>query len=218
MWWPPSPTSWLARIASRAVKRAFDVVVAGSLIVITSPLWLIARLLLKRDSPGPVFYAARRVGRHGEPFTMYKFRTMVAGAAGPPVTASDDPRITRTGRWLRSTKLDELPQLLNVVRGEMSLVGPRPEEPRYVERYSAEQRRVLSVRPGVTSSASVEFRHEERLLTGMGADLEEHYLNVVLPAKLKLELDYLDHRSFGDDLGVLFATVKAVFRRRRSGG
>jgi lipopolysaccharide/colanic/teichoic acid biosynthesis glycosyltransferase len=195
------------------VKRAFDVVVAGTLIVITSPLWLIARLLLKHDSPGPVFYAARRVGRYGMPFTMYKFRTMVSDAAGPPVTASDDPRITRAGRWLRSAKLDELPQLLNVVRGEMSLVGPRPEEPRYVDRYTLEQRRVLSVRPGLTSPATIEFRDEEQLLRGMGADLEDHYLNVVLPAKLKLELEYLDNRSFRGDLGVLFGTVKAVFRR-----
>jgi lipopolysaccharide/colanic/teichoic acid biosynthesis glycosyltransferase len=195
------------------VKRACDLVVAGCLIVVTSPLWLIARLLLKHDSPGPVFYAARRVGRNGVPFTMYKFRTMVTDAAGPPVTASDDPRITRAGRWLRSAKLDELPQLLNVVRGEMSLVGPRPEEPRYVEGYTVEQRRVLSVRPGLTSPATVEFRDEERMLTGMGADLEDHYLNVVLPAKLKLELDYLDGRSFRRDLGILFATVKAVFRR-----
>ena len=194
------------------MKRAFDLVVAGSLIVITSPLWLVARILLRRDSPGPVFYAARRVGRNGVPFTMYKFRTMVTDAAGPPVTASDDPRITRTGRWLRSAKLDELPQLLNVVRGEMSLVGPRPEEPRYVEGYTVEQRRVLSVRPGLTSPATIEFRDEERRLTGMGADIENYYLNVVLPAKLKLELEYLDGRTFRGDLGILLGTVKAVFR------
>lgn len=193
------------------LKRLFDVVVAGFLIVVTSPIWLIARVLVRLDSPGPVFYAATRAGRNGAPFTMYKFRTMVVSREGTAITAADDPRITRSGRWLRKAKVDELPQLVNVVRGEMSLVGPRPEEPRFVAGYTEEQRRVLSVRPGITSPASVRYRNEERLLTGMGSDLEGHYAAEVLPAKLKLEIEYLDGRSFWRDLGVLAATVGAVF-------
>jgi lipopolysaccharide/colanic/teichoic acid biosynthesis glycosyltransferase len=195
------------------LKRIFDIVAAAAVLAVTSPLWLVARIVVKRDSPGPVVYRALRIGRNGVPFTMYKFRTMVDDPLGVAVTAGGDPRVTRSGRWLRAAKIDELPQLVNVVRGEMSLVGPRPEAPEYVQTYTDEQRRVLAVRPGITSIATVRFRDEERLLSGLGDELEDHYLSVVLPAKLKLELDYLDNRTFWSDFGVLIDTVVAIFRR-----
>lgn len=179
----------------------------------TSPLWLVAPLLIKLDSKGPVLYAATRIGRGGEPFKMYKFRTMVVDVAGPPVTAQDDPRITRVGRWLRMAKLDELPQLINVLRGDMSIVGPRPEVPEYVRQYTQEQRRILDFRPGITSPATVAHRGEATLLMGLGPGLEAHYLTTVLPAKLKIDIDYFERRTLRSDLGILLATARAVLSR-----
>jgi lipopolysaccharide/colanic/teichoic acid biosynthesis glycosyltransferase len=164
------------------------------------------------DSPGPVFHRGVRVGKDGVHFRLYKFRSMRvdAGGNGPAITAAGDPRITRSGAFLRRTKLDELPQLLNVLRGEMSLVGPRPEDPRYVALYTAEQRRVLRVRPGITGAASVAYRREENLLTG--PDWEQVYCNQVLPAKLAIDLAWLDRRTLAGDLLLLLRTVAAVLR------
>ncbi|HWC12954.1 MAG TPA: sugar transferase, partial [Acidimicrobiales bacterium] len=155
-------------------------------------------------------------GRAGRPFVLHKFRTMVADASGrgPAVTRGGDPRVTRVGAFLRRWKLDELPNLLDVLRGEMSLVGPRPEDPRYVAHYTAEQRRVLSVRPGITSPATYRFRHEEALLHDAD-DLERTYVDAVLPEKLRLDLEYVGHRSLLGDAQVLAETVVAVFRRGR---
>ena len=194
------------------IQRTIDLVAAALGLVALSPLFLVIAVTIKLTSPGPVLHRAQRVGKDGAPFTLFKFRSMRAGAAGagPGITRSGDDRITGVGRWLRRSKIDELPQLLNVFRGEMSLVGPRPEDPRYVALYSPEQRRVLSARPGITSAASVQYRHEEALLTG--DDWEKQYVNEVMPAKLRIDLDYLNRRTTISDMGVLWQTVLALFR------
>jgi lipopolysaccharide/colanic/teichoic acid biosynthesis glycosyltransferase len=194
------------------IQRTIDLVAATLGLIVLSPLFLVIAAMIKLTSPGPVFHRANRVGKDGVPFTLLKFRSMRAGAAaaGPGITRSGDDRITGVGRWLRRSKIDELPQLLNVLRGEMSLVGPRPEDPRYVALYSSEQRRVLSVRPGITSAASVQYRHEESMLAG--ADWEKQYVNEVMPAKLRIDLDYLNRRTTISDMGVLWQTFLALFR------
>lgn len=160
----------------------------------------------------PLFYRARRVGRGGEPFHVLKFRTMRVAAAqvGPPITLKDDDRVTRSGRFLRKCKLDELPQLINVLRGEMGLVGPRPEDPRYVELYTLEQKRLLEFRPGITSPASLAFKNEEDIIDR--SRWEEDYLTRILPRKLSLELDYFPRRTVASDLSLIFRTIAGVFR------
>jgi lipopolysaccharide/colanic/teichoic acid biosynthesis glycosyltransferase len=195
------------------ISRAFDFFSSLLILLIFSPLFPIIALLIKLDSPGEVFYRARRAGKHGKIFRLYKFRSMTTGAAedGPGITAKADPRVTRTGRWLRRYKLDELPQLINVLRGEMSLVGPRPEDPRFVARYTPQQRRVLEVRPGITSPASLKFRDEENLLEG--ADWEVKYIQRIMPEKIRLELEYLQKRSFWSDMGILWRTAWVLFGR-----
>lgn len=192
--------------------RLFDLLIAGPAILLLSPVLLLIALIVRWDSPGPAFHRGVRVGKDGAPFCLYKFRSMRVDAAstGPAITARGDSRITRSGAFLRRTKLDELPQLLNVMRGEMSLVGPRPEDPRYVALYTAEQRRVLSVRPGITGAASVAYRREEDLLTG--PDWEQVYCTQVLPAKLAIDLAWLDRRTLAGDLLLLLHTVAAVLR------
>jgi lipopolysaccharide/colanic/teichoic acid biosynthesis glycosyltransferase len=187
------------------VKRCFDVVVSALGLVILSPLLIAVAALVKLDSRGPVLHRATRAGRDGDAFTMYKFRTMVVGArhSGPGITRRGDPRITRVGRLLRATKIDELPQLVNVLRGDMSLVGPRPEDPRFVAHYTPGQRRVLSIRPGIVGPAALKYRDEERVLAESGGDVETTYLNAVVPEKLRIDLEYVDRRSFLGDLGVL---------------
>ena len=194
------------------IRRLLDIVVALVGLISLSPLWLLIAISLVLDSPGPLFYRARRVGKDGNLFDLYKFRSMVTDAdrRGPAITAAGDTRVTRVGRILRKTKLDELPQLLNVLRGEMSLVGPRPEDPRYVALYTPEQRQVLQVRPGITSAASLAFRHEEALLTG--ADWETTYRTEVLPSKLAIDLDYLRQRTLRSDLQLILHTIAAMAR------
>ena len=171
--------------------RIFDLLAAFGGLLFLSPLFVLVAFAIKLDSRGPIFYRARRIGKDGIPFPLYKFRRMVSDAdkQGPGITATGDSRITRVGRFLRRTKIDELPQLINVLSGDMSLVGPRPEDPRYVTLYTPEQRRVLAVRPGITSAASLAYRHEEQLLAG--ADWETVYREEVLPAKLAIDLEYL---------------------------
>src|SRR5438309_745333 len=193
------------------LKRIFDVAVSAVALVGTSPIVLAAALAVKLESPGPAFYAGTRVGRGGRPFRILKLRTMQARHGGPSVTAGDDPRITRVGRVLRRSKLDELPQLLNVLRGEMSLVGPRPEDPRYVAHYTPDQREVLAVRPGMTGPTVLAFIDEEELLRG--GDAESVYLAEVMPGKLAIDLKYVRHASFGGDLMILGRTALAVLRR-----
>lgn len=198
--------------SDRFLRRAFDLVAVAFGMILLSPIFLIVPLFIKATSPGPVFHRTERVGRGGRLFKLYKFRSMVADAAriGPGITSADDRRITPVGRWLRRFKIDELPQLLNVLRGEMSLVGPRPEDPRYVAHYTLEQRRVLSVSPGLTSPASLRYHAEESLLSG--SDWETTYLSVVLPDKLRIELDYLEHRTLISDVRVILQTTLAVMR------
>jgi lipopolysaccharide/colanic/teichoic acid biosynthesis glycosyltransferase len=194
------------------LKRLFDFTAALLGLVILSPLFAVLGLWVKLTSPGPIFYRARRVGRAGILFTLYKFRSMTEGAQriGPGITSSGDPRITPVGRFLRRTKLDELPQLLNVLIGDMSLVGPRPEDPRYVALYTPAQRSILSARPGITSAASLAYRHEEALLTG--PDWEIRYRDDIMPRKLAADLAYLQHSNLLTDIALIFRTLLALVR------
>jgi len=194
--------------------RGLDVALSLVALIVLAPLLLVVAIVVKCSSPGPVLYRAQRAGRHGKPFALYKFRSMVTGASGrgPRVTGSGDPRITPIGRVLRRTKLDELPQFFNTLKGDMSLVGPRPEDPALVETYSADQRRLLTVKPGITSPATILNRYEEELLAG--PDPETAYRREVLPMKLRVELEYLDRRTVAEDLRVLGRTVLALFARR----
>jgi lipopolysaccharide/colanic/teichoic acid biosynthesis glycosyltransferase len=191
-------------------KRVLDVTIALAGLVLTAPVMVIAAIAVRVSSPGPVLHRAVRISRGGGTYTLLKFRSMVhdATASGPGVTAAHDPRITAVGRVLRHWKVDELPQLWNVVRGEMSVVGPRPEDPRYLPLYPSELVAVLAWRPGITSPASVAFRHEERLLAVPG-DVEETYRNVLIE-KLELDLAYMRRASLRTDLRVLRDTVAAV--------
>ena len=193
-------------------KRALDVVVGGLLLVATSPLWLVVTVVIKLTSPGPVLHRAVRVGKDARPFTILKFRTMRV-AAGPGITSAADPRITGVGRVLRRFKVDELPQLVNVVRGDMSLVGPRPEDPRYVERYTDDQRRVLRMRPGLTSPATLAYRDEERLFDD--GDVEQVYVERIMPRKLALDAQYVEAWSMSLDVRVIVRTIAALFVRPR---
>lgn len=192
------------------LKRSFDVGVSALVLLVLSPLLLTLAFAVALTSPGPVFYRATRVGRYGKPFKMYKFRTMVVHAdrSGLAITAAGDKRVTRIGRWLRRTKLDELPEFINVLFGDMSLVGPRPEDPHYVALYTEEQRRVLQVRPGITSVASVRYRNEEDLLDS--DDPETQYITEIMPAKLKLDLEYIDSANLWLDLTILWQTFFAL--------
>ncbi len=197
-------------------KRLFDFGVASAGLVVLAPLWVVIAIAIKAESRGPIFFRGARVGRDGKLFMIYKFRTMVADASarGTRITTRDDPRVTRVGKFLRRAKLDELPQLLNVWRGEMSLVGPRPEDPRYVALYSLPQRAVLRVTPGITGAASVVFRNEQELLAG--SDWEQVYIHRIMPRKLELELAYLQRRNFWTDLFLLGQTLWLVLAPHRA--
>ena len=193
-------------------KRLFDIVLAALGILLLSPLLLAIAVWIKLDSRGPVFFRQERVGRFGQLFRIHKFRTMVVAAPqlGPQISVRGDPRITRAGTVLRRAKLDELPQLIDVLAGTMSLVGPRPEVPRYVALYPAALRdKVLSVRPGITDRASIEYRDECALLAA-AADPERTYTEVVMPAKLRFAADYVDHATLGYDLRLIALTLKAL--------
>ncbi len=196
-------------------KRAFDLVCAALGLLLLAPLLLGIALWIKLDSRGPVFFRQQRVGRRGVPFRIHKFRTMVADAPalGAPITVGADPRITRAGRALRRSKLDELPQLIDVLAGSMSLVGPRPELPRYVAMYPAALRdKVLSVRPGITDPASLEYRDESALLA-RAADPERAYVDEVMPAKLRRAAQYVDQMSLRNDVRLIGATLRALWLR-----
>ena len=192
------------------MNRAFDLPVALAGLVMTSPIVAAAAIAVKLDSSGPAFFSGPRVGRGGKVFEIYKLRTM-RSASGPSVTAADDPRITRVGRFLRRTKLDEIPQLWNVVKGDMSLVGPRPEHPDYVARWSPDERALLAVRPGITGPAALAYVDEERLLAGRG---ERTYVEEVMPRKLALELRYLGRATFASDMAILLRTASSIVRNR----
>jgi lipopolysaccharide/colanic/teichoic acid biosynthesis glycosyltransferase len=197
----------------RAGKRWFDAVSAFCGLVILSPLFFLVGVLIKLTSRGPVFFKQVRVGQFGKPFRIIKFRTMVAeihAQPGPLLTVAGDPRITQIGKWLRKTKVDELPQLINVLLGEMSLVGPRPEIPKYTANYTEKQKTILLERPGITGlSANV---YEEELLVGQ-SDQEGYYLSTVLPAKLRIDIEYCENIAFLSDLKLVFTTFFKIFAR-----
>lgn len=198
-------------------KRLFDLVFSGLGLVLLSPVLLVIAVWIKFDSAGPVLFRQQRVGRHGQPFLIHKFRTMQADAParGPQITIGADARITGAGQVLRRSKLDELPQLWDVLRGAMSLVGPRPEVPKYVAVYPQEMRRLLlTVRPGITDLASIEYRDESRLLADSvdALDAERTYIEVILPAKLALSARYVETRSFVGDLSLVLRTLRAIIK------
>ncbi len=195
-------------------KRAFDIVVSFMILVILSPFFLLLAVAIKIDSRGPVFYRQVRVGQYDEDFRIFKFRTMVANAdkIGLSLTTGGDPRITRVGRMIRKCRLDEFSQLLNVLCGDMSLVGPRPEVRRYVQVYRPEYMATLLVRPGITATSSIAFRNEDELLA-KGEDPEKIYVEEVLPKKMALNLEYLRHISVAGDIKIMFQTVFAVLKR-----
>ncbi len=189
-------------------RRLTDIWLALAGLAIAAPLLAAIAVAVRLRDGAPVIYQARRAGQHGREFRLFKFRTMVP-AGGSSVTIWADPRVTPLGRRLRRLKLDELPQLFNVLRGEMSIVGPRPEDPSYVALYSDEQRRVLSVKPGITGVAALEYADEESLLRG--EDWEATYRLTIMPAKLQLELDYLARRSARTDAELILRTAAVVF-------
>lgn len=193
------------------MKRLLDITASGLGLIFLSPLFLIVALWIKSDSPGPVFYRQSRVGRYGKDFRLFKFRSMRVGSdkKGLITVGGHDPRVTRSGYYIRKYKLDELPQLINVFIGDMSLVGPRPEVRKYVDLYTPEQLHVLDVRPGITDLASIRYRNENELLA-KASDPEQYYREVVMQDKLRINLEYISDHSFFRDLKIIFMTIKVV--------
>ncbi|MGD1848128.1 MAG: sugar transferase [Salibacteraceae bacterium] len=196
------------------MKRLFELLSSGLVLLVSAPLWIVISLAIVFDSKGGVFYQQIRVGRHNHDFGLYKFRTMVPNAdrKGQLTVGGRDPRITRVGFWLRKYKLDEMPQLLNILKGEMSVVGPRPEVRKYVDLYSPEQLEVLAVRPGLTDFASLEYLDENELL-GKASDPEQLYIQTIMPAKLQLNLRYIKEQGLSTDLRIIFTTLGRIFGR-----
>ena len=196
-----------------ALKRAMDIVISGCALFVLWPVLLLIAAAIRIDDPGPVFYRQVRIGLNGKPFRILKFRTMIVDAdkKGLQITVGRDNRITRMGAMLRKTKLDELPQLINVLTGEMSFVGPRPEVPRYVEMYTPYQRQVLLVRPGITDYASIAYRNENDMLAG-AENPEELYIGTIMPDKIELNMKYLREISPATDIRLIFRTIAAVIR------
>lgn len=202
-------SGWTYRVA----KRTADIAFAATGLAVTWPLIGAAALAVITDSPGPALYRSRRMGLGGREFDLLKLRTMrAAPAAAPLVTAASDNRITRVGRWLRRTKIDELPQLLNVVAGDLSLVGPRPEVKRYADKYPHEYSEILGVRPGITDRATLQFVDEEQLLASQ-SNPEEYYVTSVLPQKIDLYLRYVRNPSLVEDASILLSTAAKLARR-----
>lgn len=194
-----------------AAKRIIDFTLALGGLTILSPILIVVALFIKLDTAGPVLYQGNRVGLHGKPFKMMKFRTMVVGAdkLGGSSTPNDDPRITRIGKFLRRYKLDELPQLLNVLRGEMSFVGPRPQVQWAVDLYTEEERRVLTVRPGLTDYASLKFADEGEILKG-STNPDKDYMEKIHPEKMRLGLEYIEKQSLWTDLYIIVQTIRTL--------
>ena len=193
------------------MKRLFDIVASGCGLLVLSPVFLVVAIWIKLDSHGPVFYRQVRVGYKNKDFRIFKFRSMRIGAdKGSLVTIGGrDPRITRSGYFIRKYKLDELPQLINVFVGDMSLVGPRPEVRHYVDYWTTEQMHVLDVRPGITDPASIKFRNENELM-GKAENPEDYYINVIMQEKIKLYLEYVEYASFWYDIKLIFKTFKVI--------
>jgi lipopolysaccharide/colanic/teichoic acid biosynthesis glycosyltransferase len=201
------------------MKRLFDLVFSLFGLILLSPVLLVVAILIKKEDGGPVFYRGVRIGRYGRPFRIFKFRTMVVDAEkiGGPSTADDDPRITKVGKFIRKYKLDELPQLINVLKGEMSFVGPRPEVQYYVDMFTEEEKAILSVRPGITDWASLWNPDEGAILAG-SPDPEKTYMEKIRPTKLRLQLKYVRERSFWVDLKIIFQTILTIVRSERVRG
>ena len=197
------------------MKRLFDIVASGLGLIVLSPLFLILAIWIKLDSKGPVFYRQVRVGYKNKDFRIFKFRSMRVGAdKGSLVTiGGHDPRVTRSGYFIRKFKFDELPQLINVFLGDMSLVGPRPEVRPYVDYWTPEQMHVLDVRPGITDPASIKFRNENELME-KAEDPEKYYIEVIMQEKIKLYLEYVEKHSFFYDLGLIFKTFWVIVKER----
>jgi lipopolysaccharide/colanic/teichoic acid biosynthesis glycosyltransferase len=198
-----------------ALKRTFDVICAAIALVPALPLMLVIALLVKLTSPGPVLFRQMRVGKGGREFALLKFRTMMHGrrVSGPGLTAAGDARVTRLGCVLRRCKLDELPQLINLLRGDMTLIGPRPDLAEFFAELTPSQRQILLLRPGITGWATLHYRHEEDLLAKVPSEqLKPFYMREVLPEKIRLDLVYANHASFWSDLSVILRTAVAILR------
>ena len=195
------------------MKRVFDIIASGLGLLILSPLFLVIAVWVKLDSPGPVFYKQVRVGRNNKDFYLYKFRSMRVGSdkKGLITVGGRDPRVTRSGYYIRKYKLDEFPQLINVFKGDMSLVGPRPEVRKYVDLYTPEQMHVLEVRPGVTDLASIRYRNENELLA-KASDPEQYYRDIVMQDKLRINLEYVRNHSFFCDIALIFKTFLSIIK------
>ena len=193
-------------------KRLFDIVSSGIGLLCLAPVFVVMAIWIKLDSRGPVFYRQTRVGRYGRDFRIFKFRSMRVGSdKGRQITVGErDPRITRSGYFIRRYKIDELPQLINVFLGDMSVVGPRPEVRKYVDLYSEEQRKVFQVRPGITDLASIKYRNENELLSQVD-DPDTYYIDVTMPDKLTINLEYIRHQSFMGDIKIIFNTLFKIF-------
>ena len=193
------------------MKRIFDIVASGIGLILLSPLFVILAIWIKCDSIGPVFYKQVRVGRNNMDFQLFKFRSMRVGSdkKGLITVGGHDPRITRSGYYIRKYKLDEFPQLINVFKGDMSLVGPRPEVRKYVDMYTEEQMHVLDVRPGITDLASIRYRNENELLERVN-DPDKYYVEVIMPDKLRINLEYVARHSFSFDIRLIFQTFRAI--------
>ena len=192
-------------------KRIFDVLMSSVGLLLLSPLFVVIALAIVLESKGGMFYKQERIGKNGKPFKLLKFRSMYVGAdkKGLLTVSGRDPRITRVGYFIRKTKIDELPQLINVLKGDMSLVGPRPEVAKYVNLYTDNQKEVLSVRPGITDPASIKFRNENDLLA-QAENPEKFYIEQIMPEKIKISIDYIRKRNFFTDLGVIFKTILMI--------
>ena len=197
------------------MKRAFDIIASGLGLIVLSPLFIVLAIWIKLDSKGPVFYRQVRVGYKNKDFRIFKFRSMRVGAdKGSLVTiGGHDPRVTRSGYFIRKFKFDELPQLINVFLGDMSLVGPRPEVRHYVDYWTTEQMHVLDVRPGITDPASIKFRNENELME-QAEDPEKYYIEVIMQEKIKLYLEYVEKHSFLYDIGLIFKTFWVIVSER----
>ena len=196
------------------MKRVFDFLCSSIGLLVLFPVFLLVMLAIYLESGGPVFFRQERVGKDGVPFHIIKFRSMVdrASEIGPEITSAGDPRVTRVGQFLRRTKLDELPQLLNVWSGEMSIVGPRPEVPSFVALYDDRQKEVLSVRPGITDPASIAYADEEKIL-GAASDSHRAYVEQILPQKLELNLQYIKKMSLLSDIKIIFMTIRKILAK-----